>query len=285
LANLASKFSGVIDEQFTLGSLTQAAVNTDDYEWIGANTLAVYSVETSEMHDYSMGTYINQYNSRFTGLDGTSPKELGQTVQYMTVMKDRSFTFTIDNGNAQDTQGTMKAKKALKRQIDVEVIPEVDKYRLSVMSASAIANGQVTTAAITEDNAYSSILDAGKFLDENKVPVTDRIAFVTSDFYLKLKLNNLFIGASFVGKRKLINGQVGDVDLIRIVKVPKDYLPANHAFILCHPKATIAAEKLESYEIQEDPPKLSASLVEGRIVYDCFISDNKKQAIYVHKIA
>ncbi|MDP4086799.1 MAG: N4-gp56 family major capsid protein [Bacillota bacterium] len=277
---LASKYSGVIDEQFKLGSLTQAAVSTD-FEWIGVNTIAAYSIETSGMNDYSFGTTLwPMVQGRFGNVN-----ELGQTVQYMTVMKDRSFTFTIDAKNDQDTQGAMKAKNALKQQMDVVVIPEVDKYRLSVMSASAIANGQSTTAAITTDNAYSSLLNGIKAQDENKVPIMDRIAYVTPDFYLKLKQDNMFVGASFVGKRQMINGQVGLLDFTRIVKVPTDYLPANHAFILCHPKATIAAEKLASYKIQESAPNISGSLVEGRIIYDCFVSDNKKQALYVHKIA
>jgi hypothetical protein len=48
---------------------------------------------------------------------------------------------------------------------------------------------------------------------------------------------------------------------------------------------TIAAEKLEDYEIHENPPRINGVLCEGRLIYDAFISDNKKAGLYVHKTA
>lgn len=47
-----------------------------------------------------------------------------------------------------------------------------------------------------------------------------------------------------------------------------------------HPVATVAPTKLEDYKIHQDPPGISGELVEGRIVYDAFVLDNKKMAIY-----
>ena len=38
--------------------------------------------------------------------------------------------------------------------------------------------------------------------------------------------------------------------------------------------------KLEDYTIHANPPGISGSLVEGRIVYDAFVLDNKVKAIY-----
>ena len=45
-----------------------------------------------------------------------------------------------------------------------------------------------------------------------------------------------------------------------------------------------APTKLESYKAHEDPPGISGSLVEGRIVYDAFVLDNKKAALYYQAI-
>lgn len=44
--------------------------------------------------------------------------------------------------------------------------------------------------------------------------------------------------------------------------------------------ATVAPTKLEEYKVHQDPPGISGELVEGRIVYDAFVLDNKKMAIY-----
>ena len=64
----------------------------------------------------------------------------------------------------------------------------------------------------------------------------------------------------------------------------KDRLPKNFGFMVAHPCATVAPTKLESYKTHQDPPGISGNLVEGRIVYDAFVLDNKKKAIYYQEI-
>jgi hypothetical protein len=91
--------------------------------------------------------------------------------------------------------------------------------------------------------------------------------------------------ASEISKKDLINGQVGKVDGFKIVPVPSSYLPSNTAFIMAHPSATVAANKLEDYKIHDNPPGISGSLVEGRIRYDAFVLKSKKDALYIHKTA
>ena len=55
--------------------------------------------------------------------------------------------------------------------------------------------------------------------------------------------------------------------------------------MLCHPCATVAPLKLQDYRIHADPPGISGSLVEGRVVYDAFVLQNKAKAIYYQAIA
>lgn len=49
--NYASKYSQKVDERFTLGSLTGALVN-QEYDFIGVETVKVYSIPTVGMNDY-----------------------------------------------------------------------------------------------------------------------------------------------------------------------------------------------------------------------------------------
>ena len=68
--NYAEKYSDQIDERFTLGSVTEKAVN-QSYEFDGVNTVYVYSADTAEVNDYEKsGT--NRYGT---------PHELGNRVQ------------------------------------------------------------------------------------------------------------------------------------------------------------------------------------------------------------
>jgi N4-gp56 family major capsid protein len=272
--NLASKYSSSVDERFKLKSLTEAATN-QNYDWQGVNAVTIYGVNTVAMNDYSM-TGTTRY--------GTAA-ELGNTTQTMTLSRDRSFTFVIDRKNYQDTQMVMESGKALGRQIDEIVVPEIDTYRLAALSAAGITAGNTATTAVTASNAYVALLNGGVALDEDKVPQAGRIAFVTPTFYSLLKQDNAFIKASEIAQNMLINGQVGEVDGVKIVKVPTTYFPANHAFIITQPIALVAHKKLEDYKTHDNPPGINGWLVEGRLRYDAFVPNNKANAIYVHKTA
>lgn len=110
--NLAEKYSPIVDERFSLGTVTNIAFN-QDYDWVGVKTVHVYSVETSAMNDY-VRTGANRYGT---------PAELQDTTQELALTQDRSFTFTIDRGNDIDQMNVKGAAKALRRQLDEVAIP------------------------------------------------------------------------------------------------------------------------------------------------------------------
>ena len=271
--NYAAKYDGKIVERFKLKSLTEAAVNRD-YEWSGVNTVNVYTVPTTALVDYTISGA-----SRY----GT-PTEQSTTIQTMTVAKDRSYSITIDKKTLQDTPLATLAGKTLAIQTDEVIIPEVDVYRLAAMSAAAITNLATATVAITASNAYSQFLKATEWFGNKKIPLNGRIAFVSYAFYSFLKLDPAFMLASDVAENMKINGMVGMVDGVKIVAVPSTYLPTSVAFIMCHPSATVAVKKLEDYKTHDNPPGINGALLEGRIRYDAFVLDTKKDALYSHKI-
>lgn len=275
--NLATKYSGKVDERFKLASLTQSAVN-QDYDWTGVKTVQVYSVDT-----VAMGNYTRSGTARY----GVA-SELGTALQELSLARDRAFTFTVDRGNYTEEMMVTEAGKALRRQVDEVVIPEVDQWRLSKMKTAASTNGHnaSTTSATAASNAYTIVLELNALLSEDKVPLTNRILFITPNFYKFLKLDNSFILASELGQKALISGQVGEVDGNRVVVVPASYFPdADTDAILTHPSATVAPTKLESYKTHDNPPGVNGWLVEGRLIYDAFVLDNKVNAIAIHDVS
>src|SRR5690606_22385350 len=135
--------------------------------------------------------------------------ELQDEIQEMTLSRDRSFTFTIDRGNYNEQMMVKKAGEALARQIDEVIVPEIDQYRLAAMSAAAIAAGGTAEEAIDASNAYASFLKAAEYMSDNKVPLTNRVAFVTPAFYSFIKLDNSFIRYGDNAQQMLIKGVVG----------------------------------------------------------------------------
>lgn len=268
--NYAIKYSSIVDERFTLASVTAQAVNSN-YDWDGVDTVNVYSLPTATMNDYT-DTGVNRYGT---------PTELQDTLQTMKVMQDRSFTFTIDRKNYDDTMMTKEAGSALRRQIDEVVIPEIDIYRLSKIVAGAGTNS--TPAAITKSNAYESFLAGSSALIENKVPLVGTMCFAGTNFYKQIRLDPSFIKASDMPTGMTVTGAVGMVDGIPIMYVPNSYLPEKVEFVITNKIATVGVNKLESYKTHDNPPGINGWLVEGRVRYDAFVLDSKNKAIYVHK--
>lgn len=272
--NLAEKYEKKVEERFKLKSLTEAFINRD-YDWTGVKTVKVYSIPTVPLNDY---------NKEGTNRYGT-PTELEDTIQEMPVNQDKSFTFTIDKGNNQDQMNVKGAGKALAREIDEVIVPTKDMYRLDVMVKSAVKNGgtNATPTAITKSNAYEMFLDGQEYLDNKKVPVTGRVAGISARMYKFLKLDPSFVKNSDLGQKITINGQVGEVDGVKIVKLPASYLPEGCAFVITHPSVTTSPDKLADYKIHDNPPGINGNLVEGRVRYDAFVKDAKKEGIYAHQ--
>lgn len=264
--NVATKYSSLVDEKFTKEAITPALVNSD-YDWNGVKSVLVYSYSTVAMGDYSKsGT--NRYGSA---------AELDNAVQTMTVGMDRSFTFTVDRANYNDSQMSAEVGKCVARQMGEVTIPEVDNYTFAKMVLKA---GNTSGTAVTSNNAYSLLVAGRKACVNKKVPVNSLVCVASSTYYSKLLLDTTnFIKAGDLAQEVLMTGQVGKCAGLPVVEVPDSYL-CGAEFILVAKVATTQARKIEELKVHENPPGVSGWLVEGRFNYDAFVRDNKKDAIY-----
>lgn len=268
--NYALKFSPVVDERFKIGPLTSGMVS-NEYDWLGVSTVKVYSIPTSSMNDYSL-TGSSRY--------GTA-SELENAVQELTITKDRSFTFSIDRKSLDDTMTVMEAGKALRRQIDEVILPEVDAYRIAAYVSGCKAAHVHDDNAVSASNAYSLFLACQEDLDNAKVPQGGRFAIVTPAFLNYIKLSDNFVKESDMSQRMAITGVVGEIDGVYIVKAPSSYFPSKVQCIVTNRLAMVSPIKLQDYKIHMDPPGINGALVEGRIRYDAFILNEKADAIAV----
>lgn len=272
--NLAQKYSANVDEVFRLSALTNDAVNKD-YDWDGVNSVNIYGVNT-----VTPGNYTRSGANRY----GVS-NELDTTKTNYALGRDRAFTFTIDRRNKDESMGVTDAGKALRRQIEVQVIPEIDVYRLAGWLTSATANSAlVNTGATTSTNAYSDFLAVNERLSNNSVPITGRKAFMTYNYYNLLKQSNLIL-ASETGQATRGSGLLGNIDGVEVTAVPTSYMPTNTNLLVVHPIATVSPIQLTDYIVHENPIGVNGNVVEGRFVYDSFILTNKINGIAAHKTA
>lgn len=270
--NLVTKFQPYTDEQFSTES-KKALITNQDLAWTGAHTIKVYKVTTSQMNDYGRNGPAQGNWSRYGAVSA-----LDATTEEFTLKKDRSFTFAIDKLDTDETAAQLQAATALARQNREVVIPEVDSYTYGVMCSKA--GHKPDAKALTAANIYTEILAASEALDNAEVPETGRVLVVTPATYALMKKCKDIVMETDVGNDMRLRGVIATLDGMSVQKIPANRLPKGFGFMVAHPCATVAPVKLEDYTVHENPPGISGSLVEGRIVYDAFVLDNKVEAIY-----
>ena len=274
---LVTKFTPYTDEKFKNESKIYLLTN-QDFNFVGANIVKIYKISTAHMNDYIRHPLTGFGESRY----GT-PQDLDATTETFQITKDRSFTFAIDKLDVDETAQQLEAAKALERQLREVVIPEVDTHIYNVMCSEAGTKPETKTLDAT--NILDEIMAASKALDDAEVPETGRVLTVTPDVYMIMKKCKDIVMDTEIGSDMRVKGVISNLDGNLVIKVPAVRLPEKFGFLLCHPSATVAPTKLADYKIHQDPPGISGSLVEGRIVYDAFVLENKKKAIYYQEVS
>jgi N4-gp56 family major capsid protein len=267
--NLAKRYSKTVDERFTRESQAVMALN-NNYDFTGVDTVKVYSIPVVPMTDYKRSG-LARYGA---------PDDLTRNVQTLKINKDRAFTFIIDKGDKIQSQMVSDAGRALQRQLSEVWVPEYDTYVFRTLADSAIANGAVDTTQATNANAYELFLKGMEALGNANVPDQGRVAFCSYRFANLLKRDSAFMKYGDASQQMLIKGVIGEVDGCKIVKVPASRLPVGAACIITHPIAATGPKQLEDYKIHDNPPGINGWLVEGRVIYDCFVLNQKAKAVY-----
>lgn len=277
---LVTKFAPKTDELFKAESKLSLLTNTN-FDWSGAHSVKVWKISTAQMNDYARNRYESDLDSAASISRYGKLLDLSSQTEEMILKKDRSFIFNIDRLDVDETAQQVEAESALARQLREVVVPEVDKYVYNVIVTEA---GEKAVAALNKSNVYTSILKGNEHLDNCEVPDTERVLVVTPATYALLKQATEF-DTTDVGADMKLRGVVAELDGMQVVKVPANRLPENFGFMIVHPSATVAPTKLEDYGMHTDTPLSSGTIVTGRICYDAFVLDNKKNGIYYHALA
>lgn len=273
---LTTKYLPYVDEVFAQESKKSLLTN-NDFAFDGAQTVKLYKINTAEMNDYGRTGASNGNWSRYGEV-----KNLDATTESATLKKDRSFTFVIDKLDQNQTGGALAGASALARQLREVVIPEVDTYTYGVMCAGA--GHKPAAVELTSDNIYDEIIKASAALDDALVPEIDRVLTVTPAVYLLMKKCKDIAMETEIGNDMRIKGVIANLDGALTIKMAAARLPEDFGFMLSHKSACCAPTQLADYRTHEDPPGISGTLVEGRIAYDAYVFENKKNGIYYQAV-
>lgn len=165
-----------------------------DQEFSGAHSVKIYKISTGAMNDYGRTGPTGDNWSRYGKVEN-----LDATTKRMELSNDRSFTFSIDTLDADETGDSLQAATALARQVREVVIPEIDTYVLDVMCNQA--GTKPAAMELTANNIFIEIITANTELDNAQVPDTGL-----------WELN----GVQYASEREAIKSLQGDYEIIII---------------------------------------------------------------------
>lgn len=269
--NYSTKVLGKIDERNYTEMLTGDIVNKGiRLEFNGNNSVTIYNVDVVSETDY-----VRSGTNRFGAL-----VELGTGTQTFTLSQDKSFTFTVDRGNLEDSEMVQEANKAVKRQIREVSVPNTDTYVFTTAAAYAVSASQTTgSVTLSALNAYQNFLIGAAALFNNKVKGKN-VCFLGTTAHNLLKRDPEFVRDCDKSYADAKTGTIGMVDGVELRLVPSGYLPGSVHFLFINEKALCVPMKFNSVRVLTDVQGIDGAVAEGRRYYDCFIPTQAGKGIY-----
>lgn len=268
----------VIDEKYFTKAKTDLVINKGiRLDFDGKRSVTIYNFSTVSEVDY-----VRDGANRFGQL-----VELGLGTQTFTLSQDKAFTYTIDRGNYADNLMVNEVGSTVKRQVREVSVPTTDKYRLGIAGAYAVANGQIDTpGAVTTSNSYQLFTDqVANLYDVDQVDGDELVAFMTRATWNLLRRSTEYKLASNDAYADVKTGVVTDLDGVKIVPVPNNYLPAGMSWLIMAKDVLVAPTKFDMIRTLTEVQGIDGWVVEGRRYYDAFIPTYRGKAIRAHTTA
>lgn len=89
------------------------------------------------------------------------------------------------------------------------------------------------------------------------------------------------VGIDKLGAKSVGNGVVGELDGMKIVRVPDVYFPAGVNFFIKYKNATVDPMKLKTLRVHKNPMGIDGDVAECRFMHDAFVIGTKVNGLYV----
>lgn len=274
--NLVTKYASKIEPQFKVESLVWGK-GTAKYDWDGARTVKSITPTPVALVDYDDSQ--RAVSSRFGALN-----ELQDVVNTYTVEQDKAFNIAIDKGNNKSQLNLKGAGEMMKMEIDQIITPTMDKYALSKYVGTT-GIGKVVQASLSKSNIVETITSALVTCRNAKAPATGYVMWIKMSEYGKLLNNDQFVKLEALGTKALGKGVVGEVNGIKVIPVPDDYMPTGTHFIVAHPSVLMPVSKIKTLRILTENPDLDGANLQGRFMFDAFVLTQRVGGVCACKTA
>lgn len=270
---LATKYEPLFDKLYTYGSQTQD-LESGKVLFDGSNAVKIFKLSgEASVQDYSRAS-------------GFSASDLTGTWETWTLANDKQIAFTIDNMDNEET--LEQAFAAAADSAMIKFVENVDTARFAKLG-HATNGGHINTEAAgtswTSASLLANITYAEVYLDEHKAPKAGRVLYITPANYALLKGNEVIATRFASVYDKALDRNFAEFDGMKVIVVPSSILGCE--FIVLHPTAVEAVTKHQVLRVFGPGENQDADAYKFQLRYyhDIFVYDNKKDAVYVTKIA
>ena len=293
MANTVTKaavYNAILDEVVTAG-LTSAPLTANQSRLVysGGNSVKIAKLSTDGYSDYNRAT-------------GYAAGDATLAWEDHTIRMDRGKSFNVDVMDADETMQTLSATNLIGEFAKDKEVPEIDAYRYSsifgaIVNDATVRYGYYTPNATTLLSTFQgNVADIQDAIGEQE-PL---IAFMSMTAWKYLTTSTELSRQLMVRDGgNGINTKTYEIDGVRIVPVPSARMKTEYAFgsngfsakswaqdmnwIIMSQNAAVAFVKHQKVKVvsADDNQSADAEKIMMRLYHDCWVYDNKHNAIYV----
>jgi hypothetical protein len=293
MANTVTKaavYNAILDEVVNAG-LTSAPLTANQSRLVynGGNSVKIAKLSTDGYSDYSRANGYTEGSATLAWEDHT-------------IRMDRGKSFNVDVMDADETMQTLSATNLIGEFAKHKEVPEVDAYRYSsifgaIVDDATVRYGYYTPAAATLLTTFQgNVADIQDAIGEQE-PL---IAFMSMAAWKYLTTSTELSKQLMVRDGgNGINTKTYEIDGVRIVLVPSARMKTEYTFgtngfsakdfaqymnwIIMSQNAAVAFVKHQKVKVvsAEDNQSADAEKIMMRLYHDCWVYENKHNAIYV----
>ena len=295
MANTVSKatiYMPILDEVIEAG-LTSAPLTAgaSRVKYNGGNTVKIAKLSVDGYSDYNRSTGYPSGDAVLSWEDHV-------------ISMDRAVAFNVDVMDEDETQQTLSATNIIAEFGRTRAVPEVDSYRYSaifnaIVDDATVRYGYYTLAEATIlGTLQGNIADIQDDIGEQE-PLVCFISGAAFKYLTQSTQLSKQLGVQNVTGTNGITTKVYDVDGVRLIPVPSARMKSEYSFhdkgftaktwaqdmnwILMSPNAAVAFVKHQKMKIisAEENQTADAEKILAREYHDCWVYENKHDAIYV----
>lgn len=264
------KYQKNIVGRFKKGTITNSSAG-HDYDFTGARAVKIYSMTPITPINYGRGS------TRF----GTVSDAAYRT-QEMLCSQAKSFTVHMEKLDTRDISIDATAGKFLKMEIDEEINPMLDKYRLKKWCMGAASLVQMASAPTTSTIVGDIIALKTAMLD-NLANCEGADLYIQTTYYAMLLQADAVVKLSdpqYAGKA-VEKGTVGMFEGLNVKPVPSSWLPTGCYFMIKCSHTSEDPVNLAQYDVIEKAVGFSGPVIQGLVYFDSFVTGERNVGVGV----